>query len=44
MGLSYSAYAIATLAYHVPCISRLVCDMHLDNRLLSTASLSVYET
>ena len=26
MALPYSAYAIATLAYHIPCGSRWVCD------------------
>ena len=26
MALSYFAYAIATLAYHLPCVSRWVCD------------------
>ena len=26
MALPYSAYAIATLAYHIPCVSRWVCD------------------
>ena len=26
MALSYSAYAIATLAYHFPCLSKSVCD------------------
>ena len=26
VALSYSAYAIATLVYHLPCVSRWICD------------------
>ena len=39
MALSYSAYAIATLAYHLPCVSRWVCDAALWQQTLMCSQL-----
>ena len=39
MALSYSAYAIATLAYHLPCVSRWVCDAALWQQTLVCSQL-----
>ena len=39
MALSYSAYAIATLAYHLPCVSRWVYDAALWQQSLVYSQL-----
>ena len=42
MALSYTAQAITTLAYHLPCVSRLVCDAALWQQTLMYSQLKCH--